>query len=131
MNAAALKTKKTDTLDLRQFKILYKKFNSRKLDEGVWPTKEYSDYFDAIENEETGEWYLKQKIKESKVKVGRQCCTKMTYYLTFDKKTKEINPDAIIRFAKRTKEYGIPIHDGGSSYILIKHCPWCGTRLTK
>jgi hypothetical protein len=26
---------------------------------------------------------------------------------------------------------GIPIHDGGGSYIEIKHCPWCGTKLSK
>jgi hypothetical protein len=74
---------------------------------------------------------LKQQIKKSKTKVGRHCCTKMTYYLTFDKKTKEINPDAIIRFHKTTKDYGIPIHDGGSSFIEIEFCPWCGTKLKK
>jgi hypothetical protein len=55
----------------------------------------------------------------------------MTYYLTFDKKTKDINPDAIVRFHKKTKDYGIPIHDGGSSFIEIEFCPWCGTKLTK
>ena len=26
-------------------------------------------------------------------------------------------------------EYGIPIRDGGMSYLLIDHCPWCGMRL--
>jgi hypothetical protein len=25
--------------------------------------------------------------------------------------------------------YGLPIHDGGSSYIEIRFCPWCGSRL--
>ena len=25
--------------------------------------------------------------------------------------------------------YGIPIHDGGSSYIRFDYCPWCGTNL--
>ena len=25
--------------------------------------------------------------------------------------------------------YGIPIHDGGSSIIEIKYCPWCGETL--
>ena len=119
-------------MDLRQFKILYKKFSSRKLDKDVWQTKEYSDYIDAINEDETiADWYLKQQIKKSKVKVGRHCCTKMTYYLTFDKRTKEINPDAIVRFNKKNKDYGIPIHDGGQSFIEIDYCPWCGTRLTK
>ena len=84
-----------------------------------------------LDNEEVGEWYLRQQIKKSKVKVGRHCCTKMTYYLTFDKRTKEFNADAIVRFNKKTKDYGIPIHDGGNSFIEIEFCPWCGTRLTK
>jgi hypothetical protein len=25
--------------------------------------------------------------------------------------------------------FGIPIHDGGSSLIVINYCPWCGTKL--
>ncbi|MFN7913447.1 MAG: DUF6980 family protein [Bacteroidota bacterium] len=50
----------------------------------------------------------------------------MTYHLTFDINVTEPNPDAIIRYTKKTKEYGIPIHDGGYSFIKIKFCPWCG-----
>jgi hypothetical protein len=83
------------------------------------------------EDEIIADWYLKQQIKKSKVKVGRHCCTKMTYYLTFDSRTKGINPDSVVRFNKRNKDYGIPIHDGGQSSIEIEYCPWCGTRLSK
>lgn len=117
---------------LRQFKALYKKFSSGKLDNSICETKEYSEFIDAInDDEKISDWYLSQQIKKSKVKVGRHCCTKMTYYLTFDKKTKDINPDAVIRFNKKAKDYGIPIHDGGLSFIEIEYCPWCGTQLTK
>ena len=28
-----------------------------------------------------------------------------------------------------TKEYAMPIKDGGSSYISIKYCPFCGYKL--
>jgi hypothetical protein len=118
-------------LDLKEFKKRYKKFSSKKLDENVWKSKEYSGYVDAIDADEAiNDWYLKQRIKKSKVKVDRHCCTKMTFYLTYDKPTKQINPDAIIRFWKKTKTYGIPVHDGGSSIIVIEFCPWCGTKLT-
>jgi hypothetical protein len=116
-------------LELPQFKILYKRFSSGK--DGR-RTKEFSDYIDAMnEDEVIRDWYLRQQIKKSKVKVGRHCCTRMTYYLTFDKPVRTINPDAIIRFRKKTKAYGIPVHDGGSSFIKIEHCPWCGTGLKK
>lgn len=38
-------------------------------------------------------------------------------------------PDNLIRFADRLDEYGIIIHDGGTSFSRISFCPWCGTRL--
>ena len=37
--------------------------------------------------------------------------------------------DALIYFSQRLREYGLIIHDGGSSYSQIAYCPWCGTRL--
>jgi hypothetical protein len=119
-------------VDLKEFKRLYKKFSSKSSNKDVWESKEYSDYINSMnEDEIIGDWYLKQQIKISKVKVGLHCCTKMAYYLTFDKRTKDVNPDAIIRFHKKSRDYGIPIHDGGSSFIEIEFCPWCGAKLTK
>jgi hypothetical protein len=38
-------------------------------------------------------------------------------------------PDAVIRFDPRFQEYGLIIHDGGSSSSIIAFCPWCGQRL--
>jgi len=38
-------------------------------------------------------------------------------------------PDRVVYYSKEFGEYGIPIHDGGSSYSVINHCPWCGARL--
>jgi hypothetical protein len=37
--------------------------------------------------------------------------------------------DALVIYNEIMDEYGIIIHDGSASYILIDHCPWCGTRL--
>ena len=39
-------------------------------------------------------------------------------------------PDNIIFFNEKKREYGIIVHDGGSSFIKIKYCPWCGEELT-
>jgi hypothetical protein len=36
-------------------------------------------------------------------------------------------PDNLI--IRGTHGYGIAIHDGGSSYSLIRYCPWCGSEL--
>ncbi|GAA2250419.1 hypothetical protein GCM10010232_42900 [Streptomyces amakusaensis] len=38
-------------------------------------------------------------------------------------------PDALIRFSAEFQEYGLIVHDGGTSIITIDFCPWCGRRL--
>ncbi|MEW2295640.1 hypothetical protein ABZ719_23525 [Streptomyces sp. NPDC006743] len=38
-------------------------------------------------------------------------------------------PDALIEFSARFQEYGLIVHDGGTSSITIDFCPWCGRRL--
>jgi hypothetical protein len=40
-------------------------------------------------------------------------------------------PDALVGYSSRFDEYGIRVHDGGSSSVLISFCPWCGARLPK
>jgi len=35
---------------------------------------------------------------------------------------------AVVYIAK-FREYGLPILDGGTSFITIQFCPWCGARL--
>ena len=40
-------------------------------------------------------------------------------------------PDALIVYHDVFGEYGLAIRDGGPSYVLIEHCPWCGTSLGK
>lgn len=38
-------------------------------------------------------------------------------------------PDSLIQFEAQFREYGLRIHDGGESAILIAFCPWCGASL--
>jgi hypothetical protein len=38
-------------------------------------------------------------------------------------------PDALVSYSAKFDEYGIIIHDGGSSVCHISYCPWCGTKL--
>jgi hypothetical protein len=37
-------------------------------------------------------------------------------------------PDNLVAILKRG-DYGLIVHDRGSSVISIAFCPWCGTRL--
>ena len=38
-------------------------------------------------------------------------------------------PDVLVAYKEVFDEYGLIIHDGGSSSLAIKHCPWCGATL--
>ncbi|MFN7138659.1 MAG: DUF6980 family protein [Limisphaerales bacterium] len=61
-----------------------------------------------------------------------QCCTRMAEAIT---SSCELHPDrfncpdALIHYSPRSRGYGIIVHDGGSSFVTITFCPWCGTPL--
>jgi hypothetical protein len=38
-------------------------------------------------------------------------------------------PDCLIDYWPDTQTYGLMIHDGGNSVIVISYCPWCGAKL--
>lgn len=38
-------------------------------------------------------------------------------------------PDCLIDYWPDRRTYGLIIHDGGRSVIVISYCPWCGTKL--
>jgi hypothetical protein len=39
-------------------------------------------------------------------------------------------PDALVHRSGKSGEYGLIVHDDGSSVISIAFCPWCGTSLS-
>ncbi len=53
------------------------------------------------------------------------CCEMMEYFLNNNESNK------IIQYSDRFDEYGIVVHDGGNSSIIINYCPWCGKELPK
>jgi hypothetical protein len=62
------------------------------------------------------------------------CCEAMTCQVNWHCDTHPDRydcPDVLISFVARYREYGLIVHDGGSSYIVIGHCPWCGARLPR
>lgn len=38
-------------------------------------------------------------------------------------------PDCLVSYSPVNRQYGLLIHDGGSSSFRIRFCPWCGGRL--
>ncbi len=54
----------------------------------------------------------------------KHCCKSMDEFV--GESMHEFDPDHMIYYSSQFDEYGIIVHDGGSSYIIIRHCPWCG-----
>lgn len=51
------------------------------------------------------------------------CCAMMQGYID--------DKEVPIMFIEKFREYGIMVLDGGSSYIILANCPWCGAALPK
>ena len=61
------------------------------------------------------------------------CCDMMQEQLNFtcEKHADPFDcPDSLIYFSQKNKSYGLIIHDGGSSFLQISFCPWCGETLS-
>lgn len=64
--------------------------------------------------------------------MAQHCCEAMTRQVSWrcDQHDDPFDcPDALVRFNARFQEYGVIIHDGGTSSVGIDFCPWCGQRL--
>jgi len=60
------------------------------------------------------------------------CCEKMEEQVSWtcrDHPNLSNCPDSLIWASGNRKEYGLRIHDGGSSFVEIQFCPWCGASL--
>jgi hypothetical protein len=58
------------------------------------------------------------------------CCSKMDYFANShcDIHANPFDcPDCLIY--RDDNEYGIIVHDGGTSFVKINFCPWCGASL--
>lgn len=120
-------------MDLTRFKKLSKIYSKLPLPKEVWDTLEYEEYLNAFHNDKNcKEWELKRRIKVAGIDYKKYCCVEMAYHLIEDKISKskeEINYDSVVTHTSKSKEFRIPIHDGGSSFIQINYCPWCGQKL--
>ncbi len=62
----------------------------------------------------------------------KHCCDVMESELgrTCDEHAEPFDcPECTVYYSAEFGEYGILIHDGGSSYSVISYCPWCGGEL--
>jgi hypothetical protein len=63
----------------------------------------------------------------------KPCCDDMRQQLEFrcaDHADLSDCPDSLVVLLENPTRFGIRVHDGGSSFIAIRHCPWCGAHLS-
>ena len=62
----------------------------------------------------------------------QHCCQRMqdqASWLCPDHPDPADCPDKLISYSEKFNEYGLIVHDGGSSAETIAFCPWCGSKL--
>lgn len=65
-------------------------------------------------------------------RIQMHCCQTMRDQVKLSSEchsTDSLYSDALVAYTPRFDEYGLVIHDGGSSVLLIAFCPWCGANL--
>ncbi|MCC9168346.1 DUF6980 family protein [Pontibacter harenae] len=120
-------------MELERFKELHTRFFGKELPEEVVQSEEYEAYADAIHEDETCyNWATAEKLKGKGFNYENYCCLMMA-----DKVFQSLDEEGEIKYGdvdvviNKWDEglYGIPIHDGGTSMVLINYCPWCGSKL--
>ena len=53
--------------------------------------------------------------------MNQHCCQNMDKHLA--------EGEVAIYYIPKFREYGVKVLDGGTSFVLIQYCPWCGQKL--
>lgn len=122
-------------MKFEEFKILHNRFSNFPLSRKETDSEDYEQYIEALNsNKELYEWTLKKKFEEAEFEYKTYCCMQMadSVYDSLNEKG-EIKYDDVDVVMNKWNDgtYGIPIHDGGTSVIVINFCPWCGEKLKK
>ncbi|MEJ8804515.1 DUF6980 family protein [Pontibacter sp. H249] len=121
-------------MELEKFKGLHVRFFGKELPEEVTASEEYEAYVDAIhEDEACYNWATAEKLKSKGFDYESFCCMMMAdkVYGSLDEdgEIKYDEPEVIIN--KWDEDlYGIPVHNGSATMVVINYCPWCGTKLS-
>jgi hypothetical protein len=71
-------------------------------------------------------------LEVENIKKGKYCCLEMNNYIKHQCRIHASPfecPDNIVYYSPMFRDHGIIIHDGSTSYITIRYCPWCGKKL--
>lgn len=122
-------------MELDNFKELHIRFFGKDLPEEVLDSADYAAYVEAIhEDEACYNWATAEKLKSKGFDYESYCCMmladKVYESLDADGEARLGDPEVIINKWDEGL-YGIPVHNGSATMVVIHYCPWCGTKLSE
>jgi hypothetical protein len=108
------------------YKLLHRKAKQ------LFHSKVYTIKTEEISKAELKEMYLEVHAETEGISKTVFCCKMMKSQFTTSCDVHDSRydcPDRLLDYRETDKSFILIIHDGGSSGIKIKYCPWCGTKL--
>src|SRR5262245_24096826 len=112
-----------------RFRRLYPQMSTFPRDVSPLDAK-FTEHLNTCEG--CSEWYMEHESRRRGVDPSKHPCVHVAYRISREPGAKgdvHDDPDVTLIYYVRSKRYGIPVRDGGSSCIHITHCPWCGKKL--
>lgn len=123
-------------MDCNQYEALAAKYMDLTLPADVWQSQEYSEWCDHIhECSSCSDWYQERIVVSRGLSLADFPCVHVAYHAS--KKCDQHNDPwecdvTLVRGKDESaNQFGIPVRDGGRSFIAIQFCPWCGTPLSE
>lgn len=118
-------------MDCKKYKSLYEIFTDFPLPFEITDSDDYLDWHEhGHECLECKEWNMGKEVEKNGDKPANHPCIHLAYHSQHncqDHKDPFECPDTTL--VKINDRYGIPVRNGGSSFVEIKNCPWCGIRI--
>ena len=120
-------------MDCEQFDSQFKLFTSYPMEPRVAESSDFQAWHDHRSGcQRCGDAFLAHEATRCGVTPSDHPCVHVAYLIAQDPLSSIepiSDPDVTLTFDSKNNRYGIPVRDGGSSYIEVFYCPWCGVPL--
>ncbi len=116
-------------MECETFRKLYNKYYGATRITLTDETEEYAVHFHDCRS--CGDWAMGKIAQEQGQNLDDHPCVHLAYRVCRDPSSGlDPNEDPDVTLIRTSSgNYGIPVRDGGSSYIAIDFCPWCGIKI--
>jgi len=113
------------------FRALHSKFTTYPLAREIWESDEHDEWFEHLDAcVECSDWHSLKQVESRGIDVADFPCVHVALHSTVQC---DVHTDAWecadMTLVRTEDGFAIPVRDGGSSYIQIDYCPWCGVKI--